>query len=815
MRIDPKHANIGEAARAYVRNGGISIAQAYLKHSLVPLSDLLAHLPATGTILDLGCGEGILANLVARAMPGCNIIGHDLDARRIHIAQKNRQNNASFECADIFNLPDSRPVDGIILNDVVHHHGFSRHRAILSIALRLLRPGGSLVLKEVDAADKPDLMMTRFFDTRLYPQDTLCFRTTHDWLSLLHRMGVEDVEIVQVRHPWPASRTVFYAKRPSDPSWDADERRLVAIGNANRTAGKDTTTVLITGATGFVGGHLTRQLLCKGLGGKKVRLLLLAREPGRVREDLAARAVILPGDLNDLPCLRRALNGVDYVFHLAAEVKIAGDKSILWRTNYQGTVDLIEALRGLQVKRLVYASTMGAVDRAPSDPCNSPLDESVPPHPLSEYGRTKLKAEEAVISSGLPFSVVRVAWGYGSGMTPDTHVRYLVQGVGDGKLFSRFNFPGKVSILAVDDLVDALILVAERDEARNQIFYASDGRALSLGELFRRAGSVIGRRAAFIGIPGPISATARAIRRFLPLQLQNLNSHVLWVDNSKLVALGFKPKVEQRQGLSFLAQDLGLIPHSDRRLISMVTGAASGIGLALAEQLHHEGHHLLLADIDEPALSSVAARLETEYLALDLSRASSVEIIVRYLEERSLQLDWLINCAGVGARGAVADIDDSREDLVIQLNSKAVIRLSRLAIRHFRAPGRGTLINIASSAGFQPLPFMAVYAASKSFVQTYTRSLAGEVREQPGIHVMLVNPSGTATAFQGVAGVKTNPGEKLMAPQEVARRIVAASYARKLELTIGPRGQTMRLLARLLPVRLQVRMWAKLMNSLR
>lgn len=807
--------NIVEAARAYVRNGGISIAQAYLKHSLVPLPDLIGHLPNKGTILDLGCGEGILTNLVARSLPDCNVVGYDLDVRRIEIASKNSAGNASFERGDIFNLPERQPVDGIIINDVVHHHLFSRHRVILSIALRMLRPGGSLVLKEVDALDKPDLIMTRFFDSRLYPQDTLCFRTAPDWLSLLRRLGVKDVTVRRVKHLWPASRTLFFIKRPVDADLNIDVHWLAAIGAANYATDTNTTTVFVTGASGFVGGHLARYLLNHGLGGKKIRLILLARDRYRVPADIAAKAFILLGDLNDLPSVRAALAGVDYVFHLAAEVKIAGDKSILWRTNYGGTVDLIEALRGLQVKRLVYASTMGAVDRAPSDPCNSPLDESAPPHPLSEYGQTKLKAEEAVISSGLPFSIVRIAWGYGSGMTPDTHVRYLVQGVGDGKLFSRFNFPGKVSILAVDDLVNALILVADRDEARNQIYYASDGRALSLGDLFRRAGSVIGRRAAFIGIPIAISAIARAARRFLPLQLQNLNSHVLWVDNSKLVALGFKPKVAQRQGLSFLAQDIGLIPHSDRRLISLVTGAASGIGLALAEQLHHEGHRLLLVDIDEPALSSAAARLEAEYLALDLSRASSIEAIDRFLAERSLQLDWLINCAGVGVRGAVADIDGGREDLVIQLNSEAVIRLSRLAIRHFRAAGRGTLINIASSAGFQPLPFMAVYAASKSFVQTYTRSLAGEIREQPGVQVMLVNPSGTATAFQRVAGVKTSPWEKQMAPQDVARRIVSASYERKLELTIGRRAQAMQLLARFLPIRIQVLMWAKLMNSLR
>jgi nucleoside-diphosphate-sugar epimerase len=93
----------------------------------------------------------------------------------------------------------------------------------------------------------------------------------------------------------------------------------------------------------------------------------------------------------------------------------------------------------------------------------------------------------------------------------------------------------------------------------------------------------------------------------LPLQLQNLCSDVLCFNNAKLAALGFRPKVSQRQGLFRLAQDLGFIPTIDRRPVTIVTGAASGIGHALAEQLKSEGHCLLLIDHNAAALADVAS----------------------------------------------------------------------------------------------------------------------------------------------------------------------------------------------------------------
>ena len=804
-----------QSALGYVRNGNVSLVQALLKHSLIPVAMLEQHLPAQGTILDLGCGEGMLANLVARLSPARKVIGIDLDATRVEIARRNAAPNATFIEGDAFLLADEIRADAAILNDMVHHNLYKRHAELLAVVARHIRPGGVIVLKEVDQADILDRVWTSFFDRKLYPKDRLCFRTVAEWKSLLKRLGINEVAVERVRHPWPAARTLLFARRPHDSELRLSDN-AEEIGDANLAVGADMTTVFITGATGFIGGHVARYLLEHGLGGKKVRLLLLTRDPERIPMDLRGEHVVpVIGELDDLPRLRQALRGVEFVFHFAAEVKFSGGADV-WRHNYEGTVSLLEALDGLALKRFVYASTMGAIDRHPSDPCLRPLDESDEPYPLSEYGKSKLKAETAVRESGFDYTIVRVTWGYGPGMTPDTHVRNLMQGVYDRKIFSIFDFPGRVSIIAVGDLARVFVFVAEKAEAQNQIYFASDGRPVSLGDLFKLMGKMVGRPAAFIAVPRLLSAIARRIRRYLPLTVQNLNSDVLCASNQRLVELGFRPVISKREGLRILAQSIGLCPYKfseGEQLISLVTGAASGIGRALAEQMHAQGHGLLLVDKDEERLMDFAGSLGADALCLDLTQSTSWDTLSTYIASKRYCLDWVVNNAGIGVRGLLTDVPFNRQQMVIELNCTAATFISRLALDNFRRAGHGMLINIASSSAFQPLPYMAVYAASKAYMLSFSRSITGEVLDLPGVHVLTVSPSGTATNFQSAAGVKQDPEEKLLSPEEVAAQILHAATRRKAELIVGNSGRMMSFAGRILPVALQIRLWRQLMKA--
>ena len=191
---------------------GFGFFGALLKHSLYPMAFFKKHLPSYGTILDFGCGEGMLTNLLAQTLGGVEFVGIDKDPDRIASAQKTASQNATFLCQSIESCSYSQ-VQAVVINDVLHHHTAEKQEKIITKAISCLAPGGVLVLKEVDANDRPDASWTTFWDRKLYPKDALFFRKPEAWHSLLASLGFSLAHTYRVKHFWPASRTIFvYAK---------------------------------------------------------------------------------------------------------------------------------------------------------------------------------------------------------------------------------------------------------------------------------------------------------------------------------------------------------------------------------------------------------------------------------------------------------------------------------------------------------------------------------------------------------------------------------------------------------------------------
>jgi len=475
-------------------------------------------------------------------------------------------------------------------------------------------------------------------------------------------------------------------------------------------------------------------------------------------------------------------------------------------------------LKGIKIKRFVLASTIGAVDRNPSDSCEKPLDENVNPYPLSEYGKSKLKAEQAVIESGYNYTIIRIPWAFGEYMTPDTHVRKLMQSVKDKKIFSLFDFPGKVSVVTASDLVRAFSFLAINEFAKNEIYFVTDGTPISLGNLFKTMGESIGVRAGFIPIPKFISTVARRMRPIFPLPIQNLNSDVLTASNGKITSLGFKTVLSKKEGLQILSKSMGL-PYvelnSDQRLVSLVTGAASGIGKEITKELNSLGHNLLLVDIDQEELMKVASEYSAIPLTLDLTKEESYQLLYEFIISNKYRLDWVVNNAGIGIKGKFCDLGYKEQIKIIDLNCIAPVFISKLACEHFKKSRKGTLINIVSSSAFQPLPTMAVYTASKSFLLSLSRSIKGELLSIKDIKIVTAIPSGTETGFQNRAGVKKSRSERLLKPGKVAHKVIQAALKNKEEIIIGNSGKIMSILSKIIPSKLQIRLWSKLMGKMR
>lgn len=190
---------------------------------------------------------------------------------------------------------------------------------------------------------------------------------------------------------------------------------------------------------------------------------------------------------------------------------------------------------------------------------------------------------------------------------------------------------------------------------------------------------------------------------------------------------------------------------------ALVTGASSGLGEEFARQLAARGHDVTLVARRGQRLDALAAELRAAHrrhvhvLVADLETARGRAAVAAKLEERSPWL--LVNNAGFGSRGAVWELDPKRELGKVQVNIVAVHQLSVAVLPGLVNDGAGGIINVASTAAFQPLPFMATYAATKAFVLAFTEAL-GEELKGTGARAMALCPGPVRTEFETVAGVE-------------------------------------------------------------
>lgn len=194
-------------------------------------------------------------------------------------------------------------------------------------------------------------------------------------------------------------------------------------------------------------------------------------------------------------------------------------------------------------------------------------------------------------------------------------------------------------------------------------------------------------------------------------------------------------------------------------LVTLITGASSGLGEGFARQLAAERHDLFLVARREDRLKELASECvrmhgkAAQFLAIDLAEPDAGERLMAELQRRGLAVETLINNAGFGARGAFADIDLDEQKRMIALNCTAVMELCHRVVPGMIERKGGKILNVASTAAFQPGPWMAVYYATKAFVLSFSEALHEEVRGH-GIKVAALCPGPTRTEFANVAGMR-------------------------------------------------------------
>ena len=212
---------------------------------------------------------------------------------------------------------------------------------------------------------------------------------------------------------------------------------------------------------------------------------------------------------------------------------------------------------------------------------------------------------------------------------------------------------------------------------------------------------------------------------------------------------------------------------------TLITGASSGIGAEFARQLARQGHNLALVARSEDKLVELTEELSRQHniqahpLAIDLAAPESPQRLFAQTSERGLEIETLINNAGFGSLGSFTAFEPERDRQMIELNIQALVHLTHLYIRPMRERRQGAIINVASTAGFQPVPYMATYAATKAFVLSFSEALWEEYRAE-GIKVIALCPGATDTKFFDAAKGTRPPYRMVQTPEEVVRTALGA-----------------------------------------
>jgi len=205
---------------------------------------------------------------------------------------------------------------------------------------------------------------------------------------------------------------------------------------------------------------------------------------------------------------------------------------------------------------------------------------------------------------------------------------------------------------------------------------------------------------------------------------------------------------------------------------TLITGASSGIGEAFARKLATRGRNVLLVARSADKLITLCNELgrlsgiRAQYIVMDLTETDAAVRLIEETNKRDLQIEMLVNNAGFGSMGDFAKLDLATELEIIDLNVKSLVELTHRFLAPMRERRQGTIINVASTAAFQGVPFMATYAATKAFVLSFSEAI-GEENRPHGIRVLALCPGVTDTNFFAASKIDRPPMRTVQTPEEV------------------------------------------------
>ncbi len=322
--------------------------------------------------------------------------------------------------------------------------------------------------------------------------------------------------------------------------------------NAGLTADQDSAPILVTGASGCVGGHLARRLRCEGC-----RVRALVRPTAKTEALQAAGVELVIGDIRDAAAVDRAVAGVAQIYHIAGVFRTAGHPDSYYvDVNVGGTENVLQAARRHGVQRVVHCSTIGVHGDVLEIPCT----EDSPVNPGDIYQRSKLEAEEkarAAFTDGLPGTIYRSASLYGPG---DLRHLKLFRSIYHGRFRMFGNGRTLWHPIYIDDLIEGILLCGRHPAALGRTYILASAEYITLDELVTGIAEALGRPAPRGHLPyWPLYAAAvlcegmcRPLRIDPPLHRRRVrffvNNRAFSIERAR-IELGFEPKIGIGEGL--------------------------------------------------------------------------------------------------------------------------------------------------------------------------------------------------------------------------------------------------------------------------
>lgn len=541
--------------------------------------------------------------------------------------------------------------------------------------------------------------------------------------------------------------------------------------------------VLLTGAFGNVGGYVLEELLKRG---HQVRCFDVKTRVNRQKaRRIGGAAEIVWGDLRNPDDVATAVNGQDTVVHLAFVIPtlsatgVSSEDDPAWARsiNVGGTQNLLAAMQAQPAPlRVLFTSSLHIYGRTHDQPPPRTVDD--PPQPIEHYAHHKVECEALVKSSGLPWAIFRL----GAALP----VRLVL----DPGMFG-VPLDNRIEYVHPRDVAMAIANGLEDERVWGKTWLVGGGPACQLyqRELVERVLGATGigmlPEEAFTTIPFPTdwldTAESQRVLQFQQHTLQDYAGELRALLGFKRFGIRlFRPLIRK-----WLLQQSPWIGTARRAngmgKVAVVTGASSGIGAATARQLAGSGYTVILVARRSDPLQDLVAEIETgggqaSFVTADLADEDERRRVFDQISATYGAVDVLVNSAGIGWYGYGEEMPWPLARQMMEVNMTAVTRLTLLFLSEMKRRNRGHIINVSSIAGSLPSQGVALYSATKSFVDTLTSSLYREL-QGTNVRVSVVKPGAVATPFFTTAAAgprgRPIPVEKLAIKADtVARRII-------------------------------------------